>query len=205
MTHFRIFTAVCVAAFLVGCGGGGGGSTDSGGTGTVVGGFPTINSYVGTWVRPCEAVGNFQVTDAIELAGKDLKLTESRIYYQDAGCKGAVRGVFSNGPSSTITYASTANAQVALSAGAAISSVQVDLVTVVNPQGMTSFTGSAVYTNSNGQKCIDFAEGSSCATPFSVNAATTNDIALLVQNTNLYVLALKNSAYTVVSGPLTKR
>lgn len=190
-----------IAAMLVlfgGCSGGGGGGSGSGGGS----GFPNATKYVGTWVGGCSSGSGSSNRDTLSITESNGQLVGSQIteYFGITGCTGAVLATNTYSASGTLTYVSTVPALVVLSQSGTPSSIQVDKITSLLPQGFDTVTGAGVtkvVNNGQPQWCFYYNSGGTCINDNGVQAAKTSSGAIYTQGNQLFELDLVNGVYTV--------
>jgi len=188
-------------AGISGCGGGGGGGSDSGvnGSGNT---FPNISSYVGTWVGVCSITGGSSQRYILTTTANNGQIVGNQIteYFGNTGCSGVALATETYSAPGTLTYVSTLPAQVVLSQNGMPSSIQVDQITSLLPQGFDTVTGSGVtkvINNGQSQWCFYYNSEGNCINDNGVQAAKTSSGAIYTQGNQLFELNLVNGVYTV--------
>lgn len=195
----KAFTISALCGLIAGCGGGGSDAPAN----TAPAPVERLASYIGSWSSDC-ANHEIDSSSIVRTPGTTdtINITNKTDYYTGVNCTGTILGTSTDSTTFTAKYVATVNSSVVLTAGGAAVPTTLDQVTASRTQGVQTVSGpGVVHTVKNGQPqwCIDFGGGNStCIMDIGTQPAQSGASGgLLLQGTNLFVLASSGSAYTV--------
>jgi FKBP-type peptidyl-prolyl cis-trans isomerase FkpA len=167
-----------------------------------------LASYPGTWYGPCAGrLQDMATVSPAEGGANALQLKLVRNFHAANGCEGTPIATETLSADFTLSYISTTSSAALLAAGAAVTQVPLDLVTISIPAYARTRSGPAVTeTVENGVRrwCIAYADGPVCTNDTGLQAAANAPSALYLDKGDLVLLSPSGTAGYIADVRYTK-